>query len=61
MEPTLNFTFEPGDGSIEIILERGEPIPPEYNIKGVCILRRMGGIFAVEKDYDEILDANFVG
>lgn len=46
---------------MEIILGKGDPILPEYNVKGVTILRRLGTMYIVEKDYDEILDDAFLG
>lgn len=51
----MKSTFEPGAGVFEIILEKHEPILSSYNVRGACILRQVGDMYIVEKDYDDIL------
>lgn len=52
------------EGNI-ITLEKGEPLLPEHNILGITIVRDIGAepgkLYAVEKDYDEILDERYLG
>ena len=49
-------TFEPGDGSFEIILGPEEQLPAEWNISGVIVLRETKpNNFVVIKDYTQIL------
>lgn len=51
----MQISFEPGDGSFEITLESDEPIRPEDNVKGVCILRKKDNGYIIVKSYDELL------
>lgn len=46
----MTVTFEPGDGSFEITLQPGEPLPEEWNKPGVTVLRETTtNHFVVEK------------
>jgi hypothetical protein len=50
---------KPGD--TVVILDKEEAIKPEWNVFGTAILRKIGELFAVEKDPDEILDPKLLG
>jgi hypothetical protein len=52
----MKVTFEPGDGSFEVILEDKEPLPPEWNVLGVAVLREISPkTYRLIKDYEESL------
>lgn len=52
----MTYTFEPGDGAVEMYLTEDEPIQPAWNVHGVAILRREGSGYHVVKNADELLD-----
>lgn len=53
----MSISFEPGDGSFDIVLEHAEELPVEWNISGVQVHRRSadGQSMSVIKTYSEIL------
>jgi len=56
----MRFGCEPGDGSIHIILENGEKLPPQWNVPGVSVMEEVAPIcggtqYRMIKQEDEIL------
>jgi hypothetical protein len=53
----MKISFEPGDGSFEIILEGNEKLPAAWNAKGVIVLRKVSPHnYECVKTYSEILN-----
>ena len=48
--------FEPGDGSFEITLEKGEQLDSQWNVRGVIVFQENEpNVFTMIKDYNQIL------
>ena len=51
----MRASFDQGDGSFELVLEKDERLDPGWNIPGVVVYREAEPKYTLVKDYTQIV------